>query len=461
MLKSYEKFKATETPWYNYVPAHWEIRRGKTLFDNPKVINKDNKNSNVLSLTLRGVLNNNGDKPLGLVPKSYDTYQLFRKDDLVFKLIDLENISTSRVGLVHEDGIMSPAYIRLAAKKNVELNIRYYYYQYYALYLRHIYNGLGAGVRQTLSGSELINLDVVIPPIEEQNQIVRFLDWKTSEMAHFVHDKRREIKLLKEYRDSLINMYITKGTKNEYQVKESIVDWIGVIPENWTIDKIKQHFSVRKRIAGKEGFDILSITQEGIKVKDISQNEGQMAQSYAGYQFVYPGDFAMNHMDLITGYVDCSPYFGVTSPDYRVFCLDDTENCYAPYYLRVFQLGYKRRIFYKFGKGAASKGRWRLPKTAFLNYDIPVPPIEEQKEIVSACEKVETDVAEIIDGIRKEISLVQELRTKTISDVVTGKVDVRKVEIPRYEPEADDLMGEEETDEDTDAEETVDEEVDE
>ena len=78
-------------------------------------------------------------------------------------------------------------------------------------------------------------------------------------------------------------------------MKDSKVEWIGAIPEHWDVDHIKQHFKVKKRIAGKEGYDVLSITQQGIKKKDISSNEGQMAQSYANYQFVYPFDFAIFH----------------------------------------------------------------------------------------------------------------------------------------------------------------------
>ena len=220
------------------------------------------------------------------------------------------------------------------------------------------------------------------------------------------------------------------------------------------VDHIKQHFKVKKRIAGKEGYDVLSITQQGIKKKDISSNEGQMAQSYANYQFVYPGDFAMNHMDLLTGYIDISKQFGVTSPDYRVFTLSDSEHCFAPFYLRVFQIGYKRRIFYKFGKGAANQGRWRLPITAFYDYAIQVPPIDEQREIARQCDEVEKQINEMISGINKEITLVEELRTKLISDVVTGQVDVRNVKIPAYETETDIIDSEEDSDEENQEEST-------
>src|SRR5262245_56091027 len=105
-LKPYPAMKDSGVPWLGEVPVHWEVQRGKWLFRSVKEINADRRHTNILSLTLRGVVNNDPDDPEGLVPNDYATYQFFAKDDLVFKLIDLENIRTSRVGLVHQDGIM-------------------------------------------------------------------------------------------------------------------------------------------------------------------------------------------------------------------------------------------------------------------------------------------------------------------------------------------------------------------
>ena len=184
-MRTYQNYISTGIRWNAEMPAHWDCDKAKRYFDNPKVINKDGKEKNVLSLTLKGVVRNDVDHPIGLAPADYATYQLFDKDELVFKLIDLENISTSRVGIVWEKGIMSSAYIRL--KPRVSLNLRYFYYQYFDWYKRNIFNGLGAGVRQTLSAADLVNYQVVFPPIDEQDQIVRFLDWKTSEMNRIMH----------------------------------------------------------------------------------------------------------------------------------------------------------------------------------------------------------------------------------------------------------------------------------
>lgn len=400
-MREYAKYAPTGIVWAKSMPAHWKCDKAKRFFSNPKVINKGNVEKNVMSLTLRGVIRNDIDNPIGLAPADYSTYQIFEANELVFKLIDLENISTSRVGIVPERGIMSSAYIRLKHKD--DLNIRYFYYQYFDWYKRNIFNGLGAGVRQTLSASDLLDLNVVYPPKEEQDKIVEFLDWKVAQFTKFIREKKAEIRLLQEYKTTLINSYITGGLDQNTDSKDSGVDWLGEVPSSWSIDTIKQHFVVKKRIAGREGYDVLSITQQGIKVKDITNNEGQIANSYANYQFVYPGEFAMNHMDLITGFVDLSDKFGVTSPDYRVFALTDSEHCFDRYFLRVFQTCYKRRIFYKFGKGAAHQGRWRLPKDRFLQFQIPVPPYEEQIRISQKCDDIEHIIDEAISGIKTEV----------------------------------------------------------
>jgi len=94
---------------------------------------------------------------------------------------------------------------------------------------------------------------------------------------------------------------------------------------------------------------------------------------YSKYQFVEIGDFAMNHMDLLTGYIDISPFFGVTSPDYRVFLLGTKRNTFGKYYLYVFQMGYKNKILYAFGQGASQLGRWRLPTEQFNAFLLPCP----------------------------------------------------------------------------------------
>lgn len=200
--------------------------------------------------------------------------------------------------------------------------------------------------------------------------------------------------------------------------KDSGVNWIGEIPSHWETTPFSHFFQIRKDIAGKEGYDVLSVTQTGIKVKDIEHNEGQIALDYSKYQFADPGDFIMNHMDLITGYIGRAESLGVTSPDYRVFRAFN-KDAYEDYYLLVFQLCYKWKVFFGLGQGVANKGRWRLPANQLKKFQIPVPPIKEQKRIAYFLNTKTKEIDELIRKIEREIELLKEYKQAEIACVVT------------------------------------------
>lgn len=262
---------------------------------------------------------------------------------------------------------------------------------------------------------------------------MRFLDWKVSSINKLIAVKQKQIANLNEMHLSVMNDLATHGIVKERNYVKTSMDWACEIPAEWSISRIRNHFEILKRIAGAEGYDVFSVTQQGLKVRDINVYEGQLAANYSGYQFVYPGEFAMNHMDLLTGGVGIADHLGVTSPDYRVFRIFDEAHCYAPYYLKVFQICYRRHAFYRFGRGAANVGRWRLPADAFKNFEIPLPPYEEQIKIVQAIGDEEQKTKAAIECLKKQIDLLNDLKIRLISDTVTGKIDVRSIEIPEYE----------------------------
>lgn len=177
------------------------------------------------------------------------------------------------------------------------------------------------------------------------------------------------IEKLEEYKLSIITEAVTSGINPDVEMKDSGSVWFGNIPINWEMKRLKYVFHIQKDIAGEEGHTVLSITQRGIIPKDFSNNEGQFANSYANYQLVHKGDFAMNHMDLLTGWVDISKYEGVTSPDYRVFVLNDKNGMCPKYYLYMMQMCYSARIFYGLGQGVSGMGRWRLQADQIKNQD--------------------------------------------------------------------------------------------
>ncbi|WP_201616194.1 restriction endonuclease subunit S [Psychrobacter immobilis] len=200
--------------------------------------------------------------------------------------------------------------------------------------------------------------------------------------------------------------------------KDSGVDWLGDVPSDWGVIKLKHLVSIRKRIIGHEGVSVLSITQKGIKVKDITSGEGQLSMDYSKYQVVDKGDFAMNHMDLLTGYVDISKFDGVVSPDYRVFT-NDSQNADDSYLLKIFQMGYAQKIFFKYGQGVSMLGRWRLPADNFNEFLVPLPSLKEQKKIIGFLEQKTTQIDQAIDLKQQQIKRLNEYKRIIIQNAVT------------------------------------------
>lgn len=272
-----------------------------------------------------------------------------------------------------------------------------------------------------LTQEKLANMLFAVPPLPEQQRIAAFLDNKTALIEKAIALKSQHIALLKERLQIIIQTTVTQGLNKTTPLKNTGVDWLGKIPEHWEVKKLKYVVKINKRIAGKEGFDVLSITQSGIKIKNIESGEGQLAENYSGYQLVQAGDFAMNHMDLLTGYVDISKHNGVISPDYRVFICDD-KNIFPNFLLVIFQMGYKQKIFYKYGQGVSMLGRWRFPAHNFNNFVVPIPPLPEQQQITDYLEQKSTETAQAIAVIERQLRLLQEYKTTLINASVTGKI---------------------------------------
>ena len=202
-------------------------------------------------------------------------------------------------------------------------------------------------------------------------------------------------------------------------MKDSGIPWIGEIPKEWKTEKFKHVFRIKKVLAGKLGYDVLSVTQKGLRVKDITSNEGQVASDYTNYQRVHPNDFVMNHMDLITGYVDVAKQEGVTSPDYRTFYSINADSTNNQYYLYIFQFCYKTRLFYNLGQGVSQFGRWRLPAEQQNEFVIPVPSFSEQLRIA---EFLDRKCGEIDEAIALQEEFIEELKSykqSVITEAVT------------------------------------------
>lgn len=206
------------------------------------------------------------------------------------------------------------------------------------------------------------------------------------------------------------------------QMRESRAEWLGSIPSSWRQIKLKHAFNIKKDIAGETGHTVLSVTQRGIKPKDMKE-KGQFALDYSKYQLVKPGDFVMNHMDLLTGWVDISSFDGVTSPDYRVFININPDQYVSEYYKYIFQLCYSAQIFYGLGQGVAGFGRWRLPTDMFLNFILPVPTFEEQVAIAKYLDEQIAQVDSIIEEEKNSIDEYKQWKASIIFEAVTKGLD--------------------------------------
>ena len=270
----------------------------------------------------------------------------------------------------------------------------------------------------------LQDFPVLVPPEEEQEKISRCLNDAVPRVDNVISKTHASIEEYKKLKQAIITQAVTKGIRCNREMKDSQSIWFGQIPSDWGMRKIKYIFKIQKDIAGEEGHTVLSITQKGIKPKDLSKNEGQLAENYSNYQLVHIGDFAMNHMDLLTGWVDVSKYEGVTSPDYRVFGLIDKDNYCSQYYLYLMQMCYTNRIFYGLGQGVSGLGRWRLQADKFLNFSITVPSYEEQKEIANYLDQKCSAIDELIAKKEQYLFEIENYKKSLIYEYVTGKKEV-------------------------------------
>ena len=290
---------------------------------------------------------------------------------------------------------------------------KYGYYLTLAQESRYLLYGNG-NVLQIINVTNQGNIECVVPSLSEQKDISNFLDGMCVEIDSVLEKTRTSVEGYKKLKQAVITQAVTKGIRGDREMKDSQSMWFGQIPDDWNMRKIKYIFKIQKDIAREEGHTVLSITQKGIKPKDLSKNEGQLAENYSNYQLVHIGDFAMNHMDLLTGWVDISKYEGVTSPDYRVFGLIDKDNYCCQYYLYLMQMCYTNRIFYGLGQGVSGLGRWRLQADKFLNFSITVPSYEEQQEIANYLNKKCSAIDELIAKKEQYLSEIENYKKSLI-----------------------------------------------
>jgi len=429
-MKPYLSYKDSGVEWIGEFPSNWESKRLKHISNFQSGYSFKSEDFSIEEKIPVIRIGDVGDRiDFSKCVKLPETFLDEHKDFIIKKNDIMVGMTGGTIGksgkYIYDEPSLLNQRVCLLRNHSSILNGLLYHYVKSEIFKRYIFFYCYGGGQDNIGREDILNMIIPLPPKETQTQIVSFLDTKTQKIDELIERTEKKIELLKEKRTSLINHCVTKGLNPNVEMKDSGVEWIGEIPSHWETKKVKYIFEIKKIISGVEGYDVLSVTQQGIKVKDIITGKGQLSLDYAKYQMVNIGDFVMNHMDLLTGYVDISKYAGVTSPDYRVFKVND-EKCVNSYYLYLFQMGYKNKIFYGFGQGSSMFGRWRLPSNQFNNFKFPYPDNEEQQQIVEYLYEQTQKIDYTIEKETKRSELLKEYRQSLISEVVTGKIDVRE-----------------------------------
>ena len=237
-LKPYPGYRSSCVEWLGDVPAHWERVPGRACFYEEKIPNVGLQETTVLSLSYGRIVIRPPEKLHGLVPESFETYQIIEPGTIVVRPTDLQNDWNSlRFGLSEHRGIITSAYMSLHPTELVSNEFGHLLLHAYDL--KKVFYGLGSGLRQNLSWDDFRYLPCVVPPHTEQTTIVRYLDAADSRIQSYISAKERLIELLTEQKQAVINQAVTRGLYLDVPLKSSGVDWLGDVPAHWELRRLR------------------------------------------------------------------------------------------------------------------------------------------------------------------------------------------------------------------------------
>jgi type I restriction enzyme S subunit len=423
----YPEYKDSGVEWLGEVPAAWNVYPVKRGFMRKKELNTGMRCENRLSLTMRGVVPRDLDDLDGLQASEFETYQVFHENDLAFKLIDLQNIKTSRVGLVPETGIMSPAYIRLEPNRN-RISPRFAYWFFTDLYNRQIFNQLGGGVRQTLGPEELGTLPFPFVSLNDQVAIATFLDHETAKIDALVAEQEKLVALLKEKRQAVVSRAVTKGLDPNAPMKDSGIEWLGEVPEHWEVGPLKhfaeivdcKHHTVQFLDDGWPIVSIRELRNDRIELADAKLTSQDEWDFLRDGRIPQRGDmiFCRNASVGAVGYVDFDEPFCM-GQDVCLIRPDSTSR------FMHFQLtsALIRNQIEALLVGATIR---RANVEEIRGLLVAHPPADEQDAITKFLEMRTAEFDALSADAEVAVALLKERRSALISAAVTGKIDVRE-----------------------------------
>ncbi len=374
-------------------------------------------------------------------------YQGIKKGDLIIHVMDA---FAGSIGVSDSDGKGTPVYSVCSAIRDI--NNYYYAYLLREMARTSYIQSLYRGIRERSSD---FRFDVfaaqyyIVPPRSEQDQIVRYLDWQTSRINKLIKGYKRQIELLEERKKAVVSNAIIHGLNKDIPQKDSGVYWIGDIPQNWSTIKLRRILSPVS-IKNCPDMQLLSVVREqGVIIRDTENKESNhnyIPDDLSNYKVVRKNQFVINKMKAWQGSYGVSEYDGLVSPAYFVFNVNFNN-------LEYFHYAIRSKVYVNFFAQASDGirvGQWDLDMQKMKEIPFIVPSEEEQVEIVRYIKKEHKKLDVSIEKWKSKIELLKEYRTRLISDVVTGQVDVRDIQIPEYIPEEDDEMTDMEVEKDAD-----------
>lgn len=432
------EMKDSGIAWIGVIPQDWEIVRTKSLYCSAKEIVGDRADDfERLALTLNGVIKRSKEDSVGLQPEKFSGYQILKKGELVFKLIDLENVATSRVGLSPYTGIVSPAYIVLSKQSRAkDLVVRYSMYHFLSMWQREIFNQMGDnGVRSSLNTKELLNIPHPFSSIYEQKRIVTFLDAQCAEIDAVLEKTRASIEEYKKLKQAVITQAVTKGIRGDRPMKNSGIEWIGDIPESWEVSSVRYIGQLQNGIS--KGGEFFGKGFPFVSYGDVYKNY-ELPHSVSGlidttederakYSVEYGDIFFTRTSETIeeVGF-SCVCKRSIPNATFagfiirlRPFCADEKIlTDYAKYYFR----GEHIRAYLV--KEMNLVTRASLGQTLLKGMSVIVPPKSVQKEIAEYLDDKCADIDALVAKKQQYLTEIENYKKSLIYEYVTGKKEV-------------------------------------
>lgn len=422
-MKRYDEYNATEIPWLDTIPSHWAEKRAKYLF------NKENRQpleeDEVITCFRDGVVTlRKNRRTTGFTESLKEIgYQGIKKGDLVIHQMDAFAGAT---GVSDSDGKGTPVY-SVCTPKDDSILTKYYAKVIRLMGLNGFIQSLYRGIRERSSDFRFETFArqlLPIPPLAEQEKIVRFLEENISKIDALLEKKGEQIQLLNELKESEIANIITRGLNPDVKMKDSGIPWIGMIPEHWEVKRIASLFT--GKVATNSDFEYqhaYKFNYGTLVPKDEVGDIEEYRATYVKYSIIKKGDILINGLnlnyDFVSQRVAIAPNDGIITSAYIV--ARPRLNTNSEYYNYLFKTMDNKKLFHGMGTGI----RLTLSFDELKKQLIPVPTPEEQRDIVAYIEEKCKKVNSLIDELNAEIEYLKEYKQKLIADCVTGQIDVQ------------------------------------